>query len=411
MESSALHLEEFEIAIDPPLRSDGCSLRAVMRTKLISFLVLCGALFACSDAGGPAPDALNPNDGFEEGSSGTAEDHETMRRKRRDAGTGGGADASTPPPPPPADGGTTTPTTGLFTNPMPWTKRVDSMTKSPSSDRIISWLSNAGGWGTGTFRSDFSIEVLKANASTPMRAFTPTDEFYSPDCDRVQFPVPPNGALEGESGYACASDGDCHLIVHDPGNKKLFEMWRANISGTAFRGGCAVLWDLAKAYPANLRGDGCTSADAGGFPITAMLANADEVFAGEVAHALRFILPNARIRRLAYVHPGTHTTNPTSGGADAPPYGVRFRLRADYPLASLPSEGARTIARALQRYGMFLADGGNVPLTMQSDRFTQHKWSEVGVNAGSLQVLKVSDFEVVDMGQVYTGSPDCTRNP
>jgi hypothetical protein len=36
---------------------------------------------------------------------------------------------------------------------------------------------------------------------------------------------------------------------------------------------------------------------------------------------------------------------------------VHLRLRRDFPLASLPNDGARTVAVALQRYGMFLADG------------------------------------------------------
>jgi hypothetical protein len=199
-------------------------------------------------------------------------------------------------------------------------------------------------------------------------------------------------------------------VVHDA-THELYEMWRANIDSTGFNGGCAAVWDLTRAYGPSLRGDGCTSADAGGFPITAMLATADEAFAGEIKHALRFILPNARIRHAVFVHPGTHTTNPTAGGADAPPYGVRFRLRASYPVASLASAGARTLATALQRYGMFLADGGNVPLTVQGDRFTTHKWSEVAMNEQSLGALAPGDFEVVDMGAPITNNPDCARNP
>jgi serine/threonine-protein kinase len=185
-------------------------------------------------------------------------------------------------------------------------------------------------------------------------------------------------------------------------------MWRADITGTTFNGGCAAVWSLARAYPENLRGDGCTSADAGGFPIAAMLFSADEVAAGDINHAIRFILPNSRIRHLAYVHPGTHTTGPTSGGADAPPYGVRMRLRADYPVASL-TPGARVVAKAMQTYGMLLSDGGNIALTAQSDRFTQHKWSEVGIDSNSLSAIQPTDFEVVDMSAII-GSNDCQRN-
>jgi serine/threonine-protein kinase len=257
---------------------------------------------------------------------------------------------------------------------------------------------------------DFSLQVLQADANTPMLDFTKTGDFYEGDCDFVKFPVPPGGAIEGEGGYACTQDGDCHLLVVHRAQKKLFEMWRANIASGVFNGGCAAVWDLTKAYPDDLRGDDCTSADAGGFPITAMLFNADEVAKGSIDHALRFILPNSRIRHLVYVHPATHSTNPTSGGPSAPPYGVRMRLRADFPLASLPNEGARVIARALQRYGMFLADGGNIPLTGQDDRFTTAKWSQLGVDSHSLYAIQVGDMEVVELGALHTWAGNCTRN-
>ena len=304
---------------------------------------------------------------------------------------------------------------GIFEAPNAWTKDVSALPKDEESDAIIGWLAANGGWGNGDkFQIDFSIEVLTADASTPLRDFTPTGDFYDPDCDHVPFPVPAGGAIEGEQGYECTSDGDCHLLVIHQPSKTLYEMWRANILGPGadqFLGGCAVTWDLTATYPENLRGEGCTSADAGGFPITAMVFSADEVAAGEIAHAIRFILPNARIRDNVYVHPGTHSTGPTSGGPDAPPYGVRFRLRQDFDLASLPSDGARVIAKALQKYGMFLADAGNIALTAQSDRFTTHKWDEVGVTAQSLLGIQVTDMEVVDMGDPIDWSGDCVRNP
>ena len=108
-----------------------------------------------------------------------------------------------------------------------------------------------------------------------------------------------------------------------------------------------------------------------------------------------------------YVHPGTHTTGSTSGGANAPPYGVRFRLRADYPVTSL-SAGAQVVAKAMQKYGLFLADGGNIALTAASDQFTTHKWTDVGVTSQSLTAIQVSDMEVVDMGTPIAAS-DCVR--
>jgi hypothetical protein len=255
---------------------------------------------------------------------------------------------------------------------------------------------------------DFSINLLYADASTPFETFLPNGDFYSPDCDQLPFPVPANGAVEGETGYACTQGGDCHLLVVDPITSILYEMYGADIEGSTFNGGCVAVWNLMSTYPPNLRGDGCTSADAGGFPVAAMLFTADEVAAGDIPHAIRFILPNSRIRHDTYVHPGSHTTGATSGAASAPPYGVRFRLRADYPLSGL-SAGAQVVAKAMQKYGLFLADGGNIALTAANDAFTTNKWASVGVDSHSLSAIQVTDMEVVDMGSTYT-TMDCTRN-
>ena len=299
---------------------------------------------------------------------------------------------------------------GLFTAPEPWTKSVADAPKSASSDAITGWLADHGGWGTPRLRIEFSIKVLHADASAPFREFTPTEDFYQPDCDKVPFPVPEGGALEDEPGYACTTDGDCHLlVVHEPSHK-LYEMWRADVSGGVFHGGCAAVWDLGRSYEAHGRGENCTSADAGGLPVAAMVFTADEVAAGSIDHAIRFILPNSRIRRKAYVHPATHASDALTGGADAPPYGVRLRLRASFPLSNLPSDGARVIARAMQRYGMILADGGRVPLTAADDRDAVHKWSEVGVEPDSVGGIGVSDMEVVDMEEPRRSTGDCERS-
>jgi hypothetical protein len=301
---------------------------------------------------------------------------------------------------------------GVFTAVNAWNTDVSCDSPSPDSATIVAALVAAGGWGSKNggnkkFQMDMSIEVVQADGTTaPFRKAT---DYYSPDCeDRTSVPLPKVGAIEGQTGpmgYTCdTANEDCHLLVVDAPNSALFELYNTNVAGGTVSALCAIQWNLAKTYPINLRGDGCTSADAGGFPITAMLANADEVKAGAVNHALRFILGNDRIRKDIYVNPGTHTTSATAGGADTPPYGVRFRLRADYPLSSLPSDGARVLAKALQRFGMFLADGGTIPVTVQSDQFTTAKWSDVGVDAQSLTALTPGDFEVVDMGTLIDGT-------
>lgn len=292
-----------------------------------------------------------------------------------------------------------------FTTPMFFNRDISVAPKAANSASIIAALAAAGGWGNGNqMQIDFALDVLSANASTPRRTFTPTSDFFSPDCDRTSMPVPVGGNLEDEAGYACTGGGDCHLLVLETSTKKLYEMWRANITST-FRGGCLAVWDLAATYSSALRGDQCTSADAAGLPITPLLFNADEVRAGHIDHAIRFVLPNDRVRR-GFVRPATHGTN-TTGGPNAPSYGVHFRLRANYPIASLPP-GAQVVARAMQKYGMYHADGGNIALTAQSDRHTTAKWAGL-LGPRDLAALKVTDFEVVDHGAPITLTYDCAR--
>ncbi len=299
--------------------------------------------------------------------------------------------------------------TGYFPAGAPWMQDVSRAARDAESAAVISWLDGQG-FGLGRMQIDFSIEVLEADASAPLRTFTRTGDFYSPDCDFVPMPVPAGGALEGETGYACLGDGDCHLLVVHRPTHRLYEMWRANITAAGFNGGCLAVWDTSRVPPANGRGEQCTSADAAGLPIAPLLFSADEVAAGSIDHAIRFILPNTRIRSRTYVHPATHATGATSGPATAPPYGARLRLRADYPLASLPNEGARVVARALQRYGMILADGGNVALTAQSDRFTRARWTGL-LGSRDLQMIRPRDFEMVDGGARFRFTGDCVRNP
>jgi serine/threonine-protein kinase len=277
------------------------------------------------------------------------------------------------------------------------------------SAAITQWLTDAGGFGGGKMQIDFSIEVLRAVANTPNLAFTQSGDFYSPDCDAVPMPVPVGGALEGETGYECTGDGDCHLIVVDRRVNRLFEMWRANIVGADFSGGCLAAWDMTRVYPADGRGEQCTSADAAGFPIAPLLFSADEVAAGAVFHAIRFILPNARMRKGLYVHPATHAGSPSATG-NAPIYGSRWRLKSSFDLSSLPNAGARVVAKALQTYGMALADGGTIALTAQSDRFTTAKWSGL-LGPQDLALLKPNDFEVLDTGSPIALTYDCVRTP
>ncbi|MFT5354271.1 MAG: hypothetical protein ACI9KE_001476 [Polyangiales bacterium] len=356
---------------------------------MFRWITLCLVLAACSDDdvsldGGGVPDAPIADAAT---SDAATSDAPTSDRGGEDAGT----------------------TNERFFPEAAWMYQevTDAPTRADSA-AITTWLEENGGWGLGRMQIDYSIEVLESGGAAP-RPFEPTGDFFSPDCDSEDVPVPAVGALEGEEGYACESDGDCHLIVVDREGARLYEMWRADIRGDTFNGGCLAVWDMDRTYGPDARGEQCTSADAAGFPIAPLLLYPEEVAAGEVAHAIRFILPNARMRADTYTRPATHAGGPNAEGP-APVYGGRWRLRADFDMSSLPNDAARTVARAMQRYGMALADGGNVALTAASDRFRETKWEGL-LGPRDLAVIQPSDFDVIDTGADIELTFDCVRVP
>jgi serine/threonine-protein kinase len=180
--------------------------------------------------------------------------------------------------------------------------------------------------------------------------------------------------------------------------------------GGTFTAKCLVVWDLTKDYwvtqaPPNFsRGDGCPGADAAGLSMAPLVLTKQDIASGNVKHALRFTIDNNRIAETVYVHPATHLGGPT-GGANMLPYGARLRLRANYDLAALPNAHARTVAKALQTYGMYLSDGGNIYVSATTDAVDL-------INNSILAALEPSDFEMVDGGaRIDAGSQDCKHVP
>ncbi len=315
-------------------------------------------------------------------------------------------------------GGGTSTIGGIFQVAEPWTTDVSSLTKDPKSDAIIASMDSAGGWGNGNkLQIDFSIPVFAADASTPRQTITAqagNDYCYGgPDCDAVplQMPIPTNANIEGSTDLTCdVTNNDCHILVVASDEKKLYELYNSTKSGSDFTALGAFIWDLTKTYPDNLRGDQCTSADAGGFPIAGLLPTADEVASGSVKHAMRFILPNARMKKAVYVHPASHAGGPSSTDPNAPPYGIHLRLKASFDESAFDA-GEKTVLEEMKHYGMLLSDGGNIALTFADDRTTTAKWATVGVTAQSFEKVTVDDFEVVDYGTEVALTDDCVRNP
>lgn len=309
----------------------------------------------------------------------------------------------------------TTPRAGALFGPgQPWNTDVATADVSYRSDAMVAALNRLGGWGNGdVFQTDFSMPILVADGSTTRREVTGTEDYCygGPDCDEVpaRIPIPDGAFMEGSDDLTCDVDeDDCHLLVVDRGEQKLYEMYRGSERGEAFTAGGVFTWELNRIYPQTLRGDQCTGADAAGFPIAGLTPTADEVAAGHVDHALRFILPNDRIKAGVYVRPATHAGGPESADPDAPPYGVRLRLGADFD--ETPYSGSqRVILTALKTYGMFLSDGGEIALTFADDRTSTAKWADLGIDSQSFSAIGPDAFDVVELGEEVLLTYECVR--
>jgi hypothetical protein len=295
------------------------------------------------------------------------------------------------------------------------------------------------------FQIGFDFYVLHSNRTAPAAPTAPMapiaysgdpDDYFSPDCDAQGsvFPVPNSGpfatgGIEGTDppAYTCDTSDDCHLLVSDDNNHILYESYNtASAVATGSNKGvdtlCGLRWDLRKTYPRYGRGEHCTSADGAGFPIAPLLLNADEVWQavqnnGDIGHAIRFILGNSRMATHKYVHPSSHGTLATSDSdPNAVPYGSHLRLKDSFDITHIGGKATnvavQAILRSLKKYGMFLSDGGKVPLSGEMDHYTVKKWdSDLGMDSHSLWGINPTDFEVVETGDLKTTTFACVRTP
>ena len=262
-----------------------------------------------------------------------------------------------------------------------WNQRVDKLPVATDSAQLIASIGldspvhadfGSGTWDGGPIGIPFDV----VSRTTPR---TRVSFAYADESDRVRYPIPRHVHIEGGPH----ATGDRHAILVDRNTCRLYELYDLRHSGHRWAAGSGAVWSLRSNH---LRPAGWTSADAAGLPIFPGLARWDEVARGAIDHALRFTAP--RTRR-AYVYPARHYAS-SSTDPSLPPMGLRARLKASVNVASFPRQ-ARVVLRALQRYGMILADNGS-PWYV-SGAPNRH-WSNDDLH--SLGRLTGADFEVVD---------------
>jgi hypothetical protein len=256
-----------------------------------------------------------------------------------------------------------------------WNVRIDGRPVATDSATLINSIGLTRGlhMDFGSY-AGYGIPYQVVGSTTP-RSSVKFD--YASESDSVGYPIPANPLVEGGS--------DRHILMVDKDACRLYELFNARKSGTAWAAGSGATWDMTSNA---LRPAGWTSADAAGLPIVPGLVRYDEAIAGTIAHALRFTTDHTRT---SYIYPARHQAG-ESASASLPPMGLRVRLKASFDTSHF-SPVARAIAVALQRYGMILADNGSPwYITGTSDsRFDDDVLHELDVITGrNLEVVNTT---------------------
>jgi hypothetical protein len=267
----------------------------------------------------------------------------------------------------------------------PWNQDISSEPLDPNSDRLIASIgvNKPLHPDFGTVYEGMPIGIPYVVVSGK-QAKVPVKFGYAAESDPGPYPIPPDAPIEGGP----KSKGDRHVLVFDRDNWMLYELFNAFPVGGGWRADSGAVFNLKSN---RLRPAGWTSADAAGLPILPGLIRYDEVFeAHEVRHAIRVTVPKSR---RAYVPPATHYASPHRD-PNLPPMGMRIRLKSDFKVSGFPRE-CQIILKALQKYGMIVADNG-MPWFINGH--PDPRWSDD--NLHTLKKVRGRDFEVVKMYRI-----------
>jgi hypothetical protein len=296
-----------------------------------------------------------------------------------------------------------------------WNTDIRSATVDPASASFIAFINNGG---TRRLHPDFGGE--ESSGSTAIYGFpyaivngaqakqAVTFDYWD-ESDGVDFatgqgvpfyPIPtqaitqPHWVEGGAPGNVDQRNvADRHLLVIDCSNRYLYELYNVYYSPTESRwhAGSGAFFDMNRNAR---RPDTWTSADAAGLAIFPGLVRYDEAAnpaVTEINHAFRVTVRTSN----GYVYPASHRAGNTAG---ALPMGARLRLKASVngadPALRTTDPVARKIFRAMQKYGLIVADNGS---DMYISGTFDVRWDN-GVLNPAFSTLSASDFEVVQLG-------------
>lgn len=338
----------------------------------------------------------------------------------------------------------------LYPSDYPWNQNISNAPVAANSAAIIAHIGNTihihPDWGADNPTNGASplygipYNVVHGNSTATVNVII---DDYPGESDIVPMPIPTNAVIEGDfqnapntngAGYNTNQRGDSHLIVWDEDNNLGYELYGAcrpsdtnTIDETPHTDG---KWHAAQETVWHFNTDsfrtlGYTSADAAGLSILAGLARPDEGLAiaqggqGAINHALRMTLPASAINP-QYIYPGSHMVSETNYVNNLP-LGARLRLKntpaVNTLISNMPPQ-SQIVAKAMQQYGLILADVGSamyVTGTSASINATNGislVWDQNDIFASTgLRVLTASNFDVVNLAPIVTGLSTISGSP
>jgi hypothetical protein len=319
------------------------------------------------------------------------------------------------PAPVPAEGAALTVPLPLFPSSNWWNQDIASAPVDSDSASYIAFINNGasrslhpdfGGEASPGSEAIYGMPYAVVNGSQPKLAVS---FVYWDESDGVNdatgqgipfYPIPaqainqPHWVEGGAPGDVDQRDQqDRHLLIVDCTNNYLYELYNVyyDPSQAQWYAGSGAFFNM---NTNNRRPDGWTSADAAGLAILPGLIRYDEAWnptVTDIGHAFRVTVRATN----GYVYPASHRAGSTSG---ALPMGARLRLKTNVggldPALRTSDPNVQKIFRAMQRYGLVVADNGT---DMYVTGTFDTRWDN-GILNPAFALLTASDFDVVQLG-------------
>ena len=251
--------------------------------------------------------------------------------------------------------------TGVWRTRLPASTPLDPNSTALVAAIIADKVNNYGTWSINT--DSYSSPIFRVPAGAPR-----TDWAFN-DCQGKGYLEPAFAdALKGvpTTPDLLVSQGtDQEITIYDSSTDQEWEFW---VAGKNAAGQWSACWggriDNVSTNPGIFAPP--LGAVATGLPLLGFLIRIEELQRGVIPHAVGLSMVHNRSGTFSW--PANRTDGNTAG-PNQPLEGQRFRLDPTFDISTLPNSAERTIARAIQDYGMIITDtSGAVDLQAEDSR-------------------------------------------